>query len=52
MGCRKMDYFAFLLARQAGVRELSAVHSDIVAGLVPCLSRISLIVEKAESMRR
>jgi hypothetical protein len=54
MGCRKMDYFAYIyaLSEQAKLIQLSAVYSNIKQGVSPIASRISLIVEKAESMRR
>ena len=54
MGCRKMDYFAYIyaLSEQAKVHELSAEHSNIKQGVRPVASRISLIVEKAEHMHR
>jgi hypothetical protein len=53
MVCRKMDYFAYYaLSGQAKVHELSAARGNIKQGVRPVASRISLIVEKAESMRR
>jgi hypothetical protein len=48
MVCRKMDYFAFLLAKQAKLMQLSAEHSDVKQGVRPVASRIGLIVEKAK----
>jgi hypothetical protein len=55
MNCRKMDYFAFLLAKQAKLMQLSAEHSSIKQGVRPVASsvrpvasRIGLIVEKAK----
>jgi hypothetical protein len=52
MGCRKMDYFAYIyaLSGQAKVRGLSAVRSNIKQCVRPVA--IDLIVEKAESMHR
>jgi hypothetical protein len=54
MGCRKMDYFAYIyaLSEQAKLIQLSAEHGNIKQGVRPVASRIGLIVEKAESMHR
>ena len=52
MGCRKMDYFTFLLARQASVRELNGTVFNIKQGVRPVASRLGLIVEKAEASHR
>ena len=54
MGCRKMDYFAYIyaLSEHVKVYELSAEHGNIKQGVRPVASRIGLIVVKAESMCR
>jgi hypothetical protein len=54
MACRKMDYFAYIyaLSEHAKLMQLSAVYSNIKQGVRTVASRISLIVERAESVRR